>query len=122
MQNPIRYNYGGRILVNTRQNKPVPLSLLETSNIVEIRDYSYNLVSLSNTPEILASTPNNYAIETDLYASGLYNRIYLHNTSSDDVLSYDPRQNFTLAQPNSFFDYNLFLDSNLTFNIRISRY
>jgi hypothetical protein len=122
MQNTIRYNYGGNILVDARADKSAYIALTETSNIIEIKDYEFIPGILSNTPDTLSVTSPNYAIETESFPSGLYNRIYIHNTSSFGSIFSNPNLKFTLAQPNSFFDYDLFSENDLTFNIRISRY
>jgi hypothetical protein len=122
MRNPIRYNFGGNIPGYTRNDKPASIALSDTSNILEIRPYTYDLESVSNTTYFLYTTPNNYAVNTELYPSGLYNRVYMHSTAIGSSLSEDPTKNFTLAQPNSFFDYNLLLNGDLTYNLRISRY
>jgi hypothetical protein len=122
MRNTIRYNFGGNIPGHTRNEKPATIALSETSNILEINPYEYNLETVSNTTYFLYTTPNNYAVNTELYPSGIYNRVYMHSTAIGPSLSEDPTKNFTLAQPNSFIDYNIFLNSDLTYNLRISRY
>lgn len=122
MQNPIRFNFGGKILFNDRSNKEAIVSFLETSGVSEIKNYVYELQSLNNTPDTFPSTESNYSLLTDVYGSGLYNRVHIHPTSSAITLSDDPTENFTLARPNSLINIDDLYNSNLTFNIRTSVY
>lgn len=122
MQNPIRFNFGGKILFNDRSNKEAIVSFLETSGVSEIKNYVYELQSLNNTPDTFPSTESNYSLLTDIYSSGLYNRVHIHPTSSAITLSDDPTENFTLARPNSLINIDDLYNSNLTFNIRTSVY
>lgn len=122
MYNPIRYHRGGRIFFDSRVDKPSTLSLLETSNIEEIKDYTHSPVDIPNTSLVYDLTENNYVVNTDLFGESLFNRKCLHSTSSLFSFSDDPTKNFTFARANSFVDINLLINTDLTYDFRMSYY